>query len=340
MTRLLRLAFAAVLAAGALACEGDDPTGVDDGPSADLESLTATPASLPADGRAITLVRAVIPRSSRVMPRQITFSTSDGLFLPQQQGATRTLTVAVDAEGVAVVPLQAPSAPTVAVVRAQAGATSLQDTVRFVPAQPDLVSFALAADSLPADEASTVLVRAVLRRESTLAPREVTFETSAGTFAGGTGSSITVRADSTGTALALLRAPLEIGSALVRARAGVTTLQGTLRFVRALPQSLVLSADSFKVAANPGRPFKVRASLRRSPGRVTPGATVTFTAADTLGVPVGWFAGATEPAAGQVEVSYTPGSTPYRGRIRVIGRTPGEGGTTVSGELFLEVTDP
>jgi hypothetical protein len=329
----------------ACACLGAcDPTDSTDtappGSFAELDSLRAAPALLPADGRAVAVIRAVLSRNSRTLPRQVTFTSSDGTFQAEQASNQRTITVGVDSAGVAIALLRAPTTPTLVMIRARVGETTLQDTVRFIQALPDLTRLTIPVDSALADDVSTMLISATIRPESSVSPRVVIFKTSSGSFVSGAADSVVAKADSNGTAFALLRSPLEPGTALVLSSAGTTTLQGTVRFVPALPQFLVLNADSFRVPANPGKPLKIRASPRRSSGKVSPGTIITFSAVDSLGSTIGWFAGATETSPGTVEVSYTPGSIAYRGRVRVTGRTRGQGGVTVFDDLFLEVTDP
>jgi|GEM_PF-2845958 len=433
-----------LLAAGALtallpACELGGPMETEPQPVPALQTLTIATRSLPADGRAVTVVRAVIPASSRVLPRQVTFSTTVGAFAPGRTDST-TVTVAVDAAGEAVALLRAPAVPGLAVVRAHAGSTTLQDTMRFEPAPADLVSLTLSADSVAADSVSLVMVRAVIPRGSTVTPRSVVFEATAGLFpgdsvrvtvpvdstgtatvllraptapgfallraragntvlqdsvrfyrappdllsltfsadslqadgsstvvvraavrtgtartpraitfettsgafgAGATPLTVTVPVDSAGVATALLRAPGEPGLALVRARAGNTGLESSIRFVRAYPESLTLSANSFRVGASAGNSLTITAPLRRSVGRVSPGVTVVFTATAPDGTAVGWFAGQTvSDTSGAVVATYTPGSTPYRGPVRIMAHTQGVGGSMIGGEMLIEVVDP
>ncbi len=340
MISIRSISAALLLLAVAWSCKSDDPTGSVD-PVADLDSLTVRPGSVPADGRTVTVVRAIIPSASRVLPRQVTFTTSAGTFLPQGSAAQTNVVVPVDAAGVAVALLQAPVNATLASVTARAGETTLQDTVRFHQPLADLTAFEIAADSVVADDVTTAVVRATLRRESTVTPRAVTFETTTGVFVSSNTTTITVPTDTSGTAVALLRASQEPGTAIVRAKAGNAVLQETLRFVTAYPESIVLSADSFRIGASAGKSLKLQANLLRSTGRVSRGATVTFVPVDSTGTQeVGWFSGVLETSPGVVQAVYTPGETPYRGRVDVIARTPGAGGTVVQAALRLQVTDP
>jgi hypothetical protein len=303
---------------------------------ADLVSLTLGADSAYADSVTTILVRAVIPRSSTVNPRSVTFETTLGFF----GGDTGRATVAADSTRTATALLRAPTTPGLALVVAKAGNTVLQDTVRFFRAPPDLLSLTLGADSLQADNASTVRVRARVRGGTARTPRTVTFNASGGLFPGDS-TQVTVRVDSSGTATTLLRAPRNPGLAVVRASACNAALDATIRFVRAYPETVTLSADSFRVRAGSGNTLKIRATLRRGTGMVSPGATVVFTAVAPDGTAVGWFAGETvSDTAGVAEATYTPGSTAYRGPVRVIATTQREGGGVVQDEMIIEVVDP
>lgn len=303
--------------------------------AADLASLTVAADSAAADSVSTLLVRAVIPRSSTAR-RTVTFQTTHGSF----RGDTDTITVEADSTGTATALLRAPAAPGLALVSARAGNTVLQDTVRFFRAPPDLLSLALGADSLQADGASTVLVRAMVRRGTARAPATVTFTTTSGVFAGDS-AQVTVRVDSSGTATALLRAPRTPGLALVRARAGNAALDATFRFIHAYPETIVLSADSFRVAATPASRVEVTATLRRMIGSVSPGTTVSFAAVTRDTVPVGWFSGETpSDSTGVAEATYTPGSTSYRGPVTIIATARGANGGVVRGMTTIEISDP
>lgn len=305
---------------------------------ADLASLTLSTDSAAADSVSLVVVRAVLPRTSTVSPRAVTFATSAGRFANEQD----TVTVPADSSGAATTVLRAPVAPGLALVRARAGNTTLQDSVRFYRAPADLLSFTVSADSLQADSASTLVVRATVRGGTARTPRSVTFQTTSGTFDGDqTPESVTVSVDSAGTATALLRAPIRTGDALVRALAGNALLERTVRFVRAWPESIVLNADSFRVGGSSGKTLVIRATLRRSVGKVTPGATVMFTAVDSAGTAIGWFAGETvSDTSGVAQATFTPGTTPYRGPVRIMAHTRGATGTMLGAEMRIEVIDP
>lgn len=437
MTYFTRLLALTAMTCGLAACDPDDPTGPETPLGPDLASLTVATPTLPADGRAVTVLRAVIPAESRIVPRQVTFTTTAGALAPSGSTDTTSITVTADANGVAIALLRANRTPGLALVRARAGEATLQDSVRFVPAAADLALFTLAADSAAADTVTTILVRAVIPRSSSVSPRSVTFRTTLGRFddddsvtveadsagvatallraptapglalvtasAGNTvlqntvrfyrappdlvsltlgadslqadGSStmlvraavrrgtartpdsvtfsassgtfgdnadqLTVRVDSSGTATALLRAPANPTLAVVRAAAGNASLDAVVRFVHALPDTVVLSADSFRISAGAGSTLEIDAMLRRSVGTVSPGATVHFAAFRQDGTAIGWFAGETaSDTTGLVTAKFTPGETDYRGPVRIVATTQRAGGGLARGELVVVVTDP
>lgn len=436
MTNLMRRLALIAMVCGVAACESGDSTGPGAPRGPDLVSLTVATSTLPADGRAVSVLRAVIPAESRVVPRQVTFSTTLGVLAPGA-GDSTSVTVSVDSDGVAVALLRAPRTPGLALVRAQAGDATLQDSVRFVPASADLALLTLATDSAAADSVTTIPIRAVIPRTSTLGDRSVTFRTTLGRFdedgsatvqadsagvatallrapaaaglalvtatAGNTvlqdtirfypappdllaltltadslsadGSStllvrasvrrgtprtpatvtfsassgtfgqdtnqVTVAVDSSGTAIALLRAPTDPTQAVVRVSAGNASLDTVLRFVRALADTVVLSADSFRVPAGAGSTLNVTAALRRSIGTVSPGATVHFSAVRPDGAAIGWFAAETvSDTSGTVTAIFTAGETDYRGSVRIIATTQRAGGGVVQAQMTVVIADP
>jgi hypothetical protein len=303
---------------------------------ATLQSFTLSAQTVPADGETTITLRAVAPPTSTAQLRQITFHSSAGTFV---NGSTDSVVVTASGSGEAVAVLKAPSTPALAVVRARAGVTVLQDTIRFHPAPPQIQALTMSAREVPADGASTITLRAVLSATST--SRTVRFGTSAGVLLAATAradTAISVPADPAGVALVLLEADTALGVALVRASAGATTLVDTVRFVRALPDQISLSADSFRVLPDPARPLMLTATLTRSVGHVTRGAVVEFTATRPDGTSLGWFGGTTTSSGlGTVSTRYTPGTTSYQGPVIITARTMGASGGMISANMTVEV---
>lgn len=304
-------------------------------PAPALQAFTVSSPTVPADNETTVTLRAVAAPSATAQPRLVTFHSSSGSFLG---GNGDSIVVAANGSGEAVAVLKAPGTPGLAVVRARAGATELQNTIQFTPAPPQLQTLSLAARELPADGATTVTLRALLSPGAT--NRNVRFGTTAGTLLGTTGQAdtVVVPADPAGVATVLLKADTALGVALIRASAGSTTILDSVRFVRARPDQISLSADSFRVLPDPAHPLNLTVTLGRSIGRVTRGATVEFTAMRPDSTSLGWFGGTTtSDNSGTVTTNYTPGSTTYEGSVIITARTTGINGETISDSITLEV---
>ncbi len=305
----------------------------------DLESLSLEKSLIPADGRTAIMVEAIIPQGSRLVPRQVTFSTTAGKFFP---GEGSHVTVTVDPAGRAVVILQAPDTPTSAIIRARAGETTLQDTVRFHLAPPDLRDLVVSSNNVIANGVETTQLRATIPPSSTINPRTVTFTTTAGTFLPGGRDSLTVNIDSAGVALVLLRTSSHPGTAVVTAQAGRTLLRETVTFVRAFPERMELGADSYRAEADPATKIRVHANLYRSNGKVSPGAIVRFAVQrNAEGEEIGWF-GNVSPSNenGTASAEYIAGGTTHRGPISIVAETIGADGEMIFGRMTIEIVSP
>jgi len=186
-----------------------------------------------------------------------------------------------------------------------------QEAVSTTP--DEFLTLTAAASSIPADGASTVVVTARLSNAAGPDLRQVTFEASAGTVVGRvcdttTGlcpNSIVVTADVQGFASMVLRAPTEMGSAVVEARLGDTyhvDLNGVvdptviipgpvgrtldIGFTRAWPQRVEVGLENIDdrgdtYADQSVEPCSkdqviVKANVSRERGQVTEGTQVEF----------------------------------------------------------------
>jgi hypothetical protein len=302
----------------------------------ELQSFVVSSPTAFADGQATVTLRALATPGANNQPRLVTFYSSTGDFLA---GSNDTVVVQANNNGEAVAVLKAPNTPGLALVRASSGRTVLQSTIEFSPAPPQIQTVSLSARELPADGASTVTLRALL--STTATNRSVRFGTTAGVLLGTTGradTAVIIPADPLGVALVLLQADTAPGIALVRATAGPTTLIDSVRLIAARPHQISLAADSFRVVPDPAHPITLTATLSRSPGRVTRGAVVEFSAARPDGTPLGWFGGTTTSnQAGVVTTSYTPGRTTTEGPVIITARTIGANGAMLSESITLEV---
>lgn len=208
------------------------------------------------------------------------------------------------------------------------------------PNAPGVLALVLSAQQAPADGATVVQVTASVDRDTRGEARKLTFTTGGGVFTDNGKNEVTAAADENGVVRVGLQAPGAAGLARVRVSAGAAQRADSVMFTRAFPEQLLVDAEKFAVSQGTKNEIKVTAQLRRAVGAVTPGAAVTFRAlrADTQ-EEIGQLGVATlSDAAGQVTVRYTPGGTPYRGRIRIVATTSGAAGQ-ISGETSVEVID-
>jgi hypothetical protein len=160
-----------------------------------------------------------------------------------------------------------------------------------IPSDPkigaDLINFEVDSVQIAADNFSTTRMTAMVAKEAQQAIRRVTFTTESGVFTGTNTGTEVVAVDDSGIAVAELRAPRSIGTTTVRATAGHTVLSKTIKFVRALADTLLVEPNDFTI--DPAGEVILTASLRRTIGKVSAGAEVTFVAADSANRNVGTF---------------------------------------------------
>lgn len=201
----------------------------------------------------------------------------------------------------------------------------------------------LRLDILPAvqsaDGVSAVTLTAYIPPNASSTNRTVRFVAEAGRFANGE-SAVDVVADQDGVARAELRSPLSATDAEVTATITRFRRDTTIQFVRALPERIAVEAGEFALRASYASSTTVTVALDRSIGTPTTGTPVTFSATDTLGVPVGEFRGTTvSDAVGRASAIYTPGPTSYRGVVTIRGRTSGANGP-IEASTSVVVADP
>jgi hypothetical protein len=200
---------------------------------------------------------------------------------------------------------------------------------------PGLLSVTAPTDA-PADGATLIRVQATVDTSLKGDARIVKFSTSAGTFI-----EPNVRADSIGTAIAVLRAPVDSVTASVVATAGGTARRTDVRFSLARAERIDVDPSAFALEASAAKEITVTAHLRRTTGLASPGALVTFSATDSTGASIGRFSSAAPSGAnGDVTARYTAGDTSYRGRVTLTATTTGAIGAAISGSTSIQVVAP
>lgn len=203
------------------------------------------------------------------------------------------------------------------------------------------LTFVVAADSAPADGATSVRMVAKIPEGARGDQRKVTFTTSAGSLVGAQGNSVTVTANMEGEAVTELRAPSEPGTARLRIAVGSIIREDSVRFIRAAPERIDVDPGKFAISAGAKNEISITAHLRRAVGRVTPGTRIYFHAfrAGTMDS-IGQFSVPTlSDSNGQVSVRYTAGSTPYRGLVRIRAAVQNGANPLLAGYATVEIID-
>jgi len=159
-TRLIRtpLAFAPALLALSGACKEFDPTPLE--PGVDALVVAVAPATVPADGRSVAGVAAVLPDNTKPADAMVTFQTTLGSFGPGGEAQVAIPAVASRAAA----QLRAPTSPGTAYVRVTHGTTVRLDSVTFVRAPADELLVEPQRFAIQATLASEMVVNVQLRR--------------------------------------------------------------------------------------------------------------------------------------------------------------------------------
>lgn len=328
---LFTAACAAGVALSMTSCVNyDEPTGTVQALSLGALEVAQTPVA--ADGTARVRVAVSVEGNTSHMPQVVRFATTAGEFDRVGGGDSSVVQVFSDAHGIAAAYLRAPSTPGTARITAQLDESIRQDSVKFVavplqPVMPGLTAFVATPQSAAADGATVITLDATVPDSATGDRRRVTFTTTAGTFIGSaTPGSVAVDADVNGRAIALLRAPTDSGTTIVRASAGGTVLQNDLLFVEALADRIDIEANTYGIAAALGAKITITAFLQRRVGTVSKSVFPEFRAQRLDGSTIGQFGAPRTTTAGQVNIDFVLSDADYRGPIVFTGRVPGSTG--------------
>jgi hypothetical protein len=312
MTRVFVAAALTVVLAG---CHDPDAFVVGPDTIDSVLALTVSAATLPADGIArATIVAQIDPRTD-ANRRAVTFSTSAGTLIGGGKEGT-TATVTADAEGKAIAELRSATAPGSARVDVTVGSVSRTTVIEFLAADSaQIISIELDTPTRPADGASAVNIVARVAAGLTPERREVTFRTTLGSFVPGNQDSFTIDADSGNLARATL-----VSTAVGLARVTAATADGVsasadVTFSQSLPDSLFVSPAAAILKA--GDSTRVRVTLLRAVGTVSPRLQVSYSAATSTGAVIGVFSDVSlSDDSGVSEATFhVPTTTTYLGRV-------------------------
>jgi hypothetical protein len=335
---LPRLACAAVLVAsiGSVACYDPNRLTAPD----DVFSITASPATIPANGFSTSQITARVDPATR-RDLKFSFSKSEGGTLSVPASQVR----GPDANGEISVFLTSDTTPRTVLVTAEAkdGDTivaSRSVAVTFEAATPSsVIRLTVSSSQVEADAVSSVQLRAEVN--PALTNRMVTFRTTSGSFEQGASPPVRELANrptgADGVAIAQLYASGEVGTAVVTASAGGFSDSQTVTFTPAAPDFITLRATPLTVSrALETNSTTLTATLSRSVGTMTPNARVEFSAVnDESGTSFGRFEEVTRSTDGQVTAKFVPGTAAPLGLATITARVPG---TNVSAQVKITIT--
>lgn len=238
-------------------------------------TLTASAASIPADGFSTVLVTAQISPDADADKRTVEFTTSAGTFVGAPTTVPVTKKVEADASGRAEVELRSSNQIETAVVEAKVKDADDNDVpglikrlmIDFTPADTStVVRISTAAASGDADGVSTVAVFADVAAGIPSDQRAVTFATSLAnsSFV----QPMPIAPNSSNRATADLKSTV-VGTARVTATVNGFTAETTIDFGPARPDSVMVTLDPKMLTQGGGGESTVSVTLARLPGRGT-----------------------------------------------------------------------
>jgi hypothetical protein len=228
-----------------------------------------------------------------------------------------------------------------AVLGAMGACYSVAEPVTEPAPQPRAPAVQL-PDTGTADGASLTVVTVLSDPLTPAERRSISLTTTAGVFTSSGTAAATLLPDSDGSAVALLRAPIDSTIALVTATVNGVTGSRRITFRRAQPERVDVLPEQFALKAGVTNELNVTAVLSRTVGMPSPGVLVTFSASDTSAkrAPLGRFIAATvlTDASGVATTRFTTADSSWRGPVILRATTAAP--SSVSGEAIVQVTPP
>ena len=307
-------------------------------------TFVESPDSAFASSAEITPFTVRISPALRGSDRKVTFTTTQGEFVPAKEN-TQTRIVEAGDDNLASVQLRSPDNVTEALITAVVRDFTRETTIHFVSLPADsVIWFTEASATAPADGATltkfAVTVSPVWLGESN---PTVEFETNQGNFASSSTNTrrIQVAADSDHKAKVYLQSPNEITQALVTATAKEFKQSYVIEFTWAAPDTILLFIDSFQLRADDQTYIVAEMVRHYGRGAVTIGTELTFQAADSLGNNIEkakFFNLTRSDMDGKASAYFTPDGTPYRGLVTITAR-PAMADTVGIGQAVLRIVD-
>jgi hypothetical protein len=306
----------------------------------DIIRFTSAPGTVRADGLTVSELSVRIASGLPPDKRMITFKTTAGTFVGS--GGVEEVVNSVGSNTASVL-LLSPTTAGTAQVTATVNNVTATAVVEFVAADPNtIVRFVGTTSSAPADGATLSPFTVRISPELSGDARMVTFKATAGTWAVSAGTEEVVQANAANQAGAQLRSPSTITTSRVSATANGVVRETSIRFFRAEPDKAIeVRAEPLELVMDPAEAVPqstVIVTLVRNVGTPTEGTRVFFDAVGSSNQKVGFFSNVTvSDNQGQATATYVPGTTTYRGEVRIFVTAEG---TDLRGRTTLLLSDP
>ena len=272
--------------------------------------------AIPADGFSTAVITVVLKRSGTAQQRTIKFEASAGTLIAPGQPSGRTLTLAADAAGSAVVELQSDKTVGSARVRVTAFDLPYEFSVAFTGTNPaDVIIVSAEPAAGPADGVTAIVVTAKVAAELPAGRRLVAFRTSLGQI-----TPAAIEADGSNMARASVTSTTAGYARITATVDGVTAeTSAPVQFTTSLPDRVFVAPDAAQLKL--GDSTTIRVTLVRAVGNVSPRLAVSYSAT------TGTFSRVTLAENGVSTAMFNIGTTGIVGQIVTI-TVSVEGGPT------------
>lgn len=245
-------------------------------------SLTPLKSSIPADGISRVELTAQIDPAAAADRRTITFKTSDGTLMGAGTSSDNGKQMVLDADSKGQAKVQLQSSTTIHTVEVSASVSNAPGLVQRVQVDfvsvtaSDVLSVGASSSTAPADGATLTRVFADISPNLPTGQRTVTFKTNFGTFASSGQKTETATADASNRASVDLKSDLQAGDARITASIAGSSVETTVKFTTALPESLLVLPAKLTIHATPTDDTLVTVKLLRPVGVPSLGTAVVF----------------------------------------------------------------
>jgi hypothetical protein len=274
-----------------------------------LSFANAASENLVADNYSLLNITAHINPATDADKRVIVFTTDFGVFANNSS----TISIAADSNGNATTYLKSNTIGTATVTITNQNQSATKNVVFTAPDANNIFTFGVISDNIPADGVSLITLPVMVNTNIPVANRSVTFTTDLGTFTTGTAA---IPADPAGNVTAYLKSSVA-GPAHIAATCNSITRYITVNFVPAIPDFLLLSANSTLTHGSANN-MTIAIAARRNTGTPTPAFAFVYNAVDEDGNTIGSFTNGTlSNQTGDATVVYSAGNTTYQGNITI-----------------------